>query len=290
METPKTRYATTVDRVHIAYQVVGDGPFDLVYVSGWISTIDAMWDLTGAVRPLGIQIRAGEVLVSQTVKDLIAGSGLSFEDRGEHELKASPTSGICTELVLSGRPRSGWRRGVQSERGVVRPSRSGATPPRPGGREVPWPRRRSSPSLVSKAKPLTPSFHEAGRVGQYLRLPVDSGSERGTPVTLCRHCLPVDLGYQGNEHELCDLIIDELRPGRISQGGERRVPSHPLFDASQEDHGTCIPVGRPNGRKHHLDLSASGENRYLSLTASQAIPGTGDSEYEIERSSPGIVR
>jgi class 3 adenylate cyclase len=31
--------------------------------------------------------RPGEVLVSQTVKDLVAGSGISFEDRGEHELK-----------------------------------------------------------------------------------------------------------------------------------------------------------------------------------------------------------
>ncbi|HKF15203.1 MAG TPA: adenylate/guanylate cyclase domain-containing protein [Gaiellaceae bacterium] len=29
----------------------------------------------------------GEVLVSSTVKDLVAGSGLEFEDRGEHELK-----------------------------------------------------------------------------------------------------------------------------------------------------------------------------------------------------------
>ena len=28
-----------------------------------------------------------EVLVSQTVKDLVAGGGLAFEDRGEHELK-----------------------------------------------------------------------------------------------------------------------------------------------------------------------------------------------------------
>jgi hypothetical protein len=28
------------------------------------------------------------VLVSQTVKDLVAGSGISFEDRGQHQLKA----------------------------------------------------------------------------------------------------------------------------------------------------------------------------------------------------------
>jgi class 3 adenylate cyclase len=74
-----------------------------------------------SVRPLGIEVRAGvhtgevetiagkaggiavvigsrlcglagpsEVLASSTVKDLVAGSGLSFEDAGEHELKGVP--------------------------------------------------------------------------------------------------------------------------------------------------------------------------------------------------------
>ena len=33
---------------------------------------------------------AGEVLVTSTVKDLVAGSGLAFEPRGEHELKGVP--------------------------------------------------------------------------------------------------------------------------------------------------------------------------------------------------------
>jgi class 3 adenylate cyclase len=77
--------------------------------------------IAGALRPLGLEIRAGlhtgevqriggniagiavhvgarvaaaaapsEVLVSQTVKDLVAGSGLRFEDAGEHELKGVP--------------------------------------------------------------------------------------------------------------------------------------------------------------------------------------------------------
>jgi class 3 adenylate cyclase len=32
----------------------------------------------------------GEVLVSSTVKDLVAGSGLAFQDRGAHELKGVP--------------------------------------------------------------------------------------------------------------------------------------------------------------------------------------------------------
>jgi len=32
----------------------------------------------------------GEVLVSSTVKDLVAGSGLKFDARGEHELRGIP--------------------------------------------------------------------------------------------------------------------------------------------------------------------------------------------------------
>jgi class 3 adenylate cyclase len=32
----------------------------------------------------------GEVVVSQTVKDLTAGSGLRFDPAGEHELKGVP--------------------------------------------------------------------------------------------------------------------------------------------------------------------------------------------------------
>ena len=78
-------------------------------------------EVAEGVRELGIEVRAGvhtgecevidgkcggltvsigarvsaiagpsEVVVSQTVKDLVAGSGLSFEDAGEHELKGVP--------------------------------------------------------------------------------------------------------------------------------------------------------------------------------------------------------
>ncbi len=36
MEMPETRYARSGE-VNIAYQVVGDGPFDVVYAPGFIS-------------------------------------------------------------------------------------------------------------------------------------------------------------------------------------------------------------------------------------------------------------
>lgn len=39
---PQTRFASSGD-VNIAYQVVGDGPIDLVFVMGWVSNIDEFW-------------------------------------------------------------------------------------------------------------------------------------------------------------------------------------------------------------------------------------------------------
>jgi pimeloyl-ACP methyl ester carboxylesterase len=39
---PETRYAQSGD-VNIAFQVVGDGPLDLVYVPGWVSHLEYFW-------------------------------------------------------------------------------------------------------------------------------------------------------------------------------------------------------------------------------------------------------
>jgi pimeloyl-ACP methyl ester carboxylesterase len=51
-------------------------------------------DISGLAVAIGARVGAlaaeGEVLVSSTVKDLVVGSGLSFEDRGVHELKGVP--------------------------------------------------------------------------------------------------------------------------------------------------------------------------------------------------------
>jgi class 3 adenylate cyclase len=100
-------------------KTMGDG--FLATFDGPARAIECAKAIAQAVRSLGVEIRAGlhtgeietfgddvggiavsigarvgamagpsEVLVSQTVKDLVAGSGLTFEDRGEHELKGIP--------------------------------------------------------------------------------------------------------------------------------------------------------------------------------------------------------
>jgi class 3 adenylate cyclase/pimeloyl-ACP methyl ester carboxylesterase len=97
----------------------GDGFF--ATFDGPARAIRCAQEVSGRVRDLGIEIRVGihtgecefindkiggiavtigarisamagpsEILISQTVKDLVAGSGLAFEDGGEHQLKGIP--------------------------------------------------------------------------------------------------------------------------------------------------------------------------------------------------------
>lgn len=51
-------------------------------------------DYSGLAVHIGARVAAlagpGEVLVSSTVKDLVAGSGLRFDDRGTRSLKGVP--------------------------------------------------------------------------------------------------------------------------------------------------------------------------------------------------------
>ena len=46
---PETRYAKSGD-VHIAYQVVGDGPFDLVHIPGFVSHLECAWEWPSLAR------------------------------------------------------------------------------------------------------------------------------------------------------------------------------------------------------------------------------------------------
>jgi class 3 adenylate cyclase len=75
---------------HLARQIPGAR---LVELPG--SEYETFGDkITGIAVHIGARVAAlagpGEVLVSSTVKDLIAGSGLGFSDRGFHGLKGVP--------------------------------------------------------------------------------------------------------------------------------------------------------------------------------------------------------
>jgi class 3 adenylate cyclase len=60
-------------------------------------------DLGGIAVHIAARVSAlaepGEILVSRTVKDLVAGSGIEFADRGEHALKGVPDAWTLHEVV-----------------------------------------------------------------------------------------------------------------------------------------------------------------------------------------------
>jgi len=72
---PTTRYAKSGD-YNIAYQVVGDGPTDLVFVPGFVSHVEHAWEEPAFARLL-------ERLASFT---------RTFAEHGTFELKGVPGS------------------------------------------------------------------------------------------------------------------------------------------------------------------------------------------------------
>ena len=77
MDVPETRYVRS-GGYHIAYQTLGEGPSDLVLLLSWFTHLETLWEMPPAAEQ------------SSTVKDLVAGSGIEFDDCGEHALKGVP--------------------------------------------------------------------------------------------------------------------------------------------------------------------------------------------------------
>ena len=69
--TPETRYAKSGD-VHIAYQMVGEGPMDLVLIPGLFTHVEHQWDEPSFARFLGRLAQFSRLIVFDA-----RGAGLS---------------------------------------------------------------------------------------------------------------------------------------------------------------------------------------------------------------------
>ena len=76
MTPPETRYARSGD-VRIAYQIVGDGPLDLVFVPGFVSNVDLFWE-----TPEWAQFFSRLAAFSRLILFDKRGTGLSDRDVG----------------------------------------------------------------------------------------------------------------------------------------------------------------------------------------------------------------
>ena len=82
LDPPRTRYAKTADGVHIAYQVVGDGPRDLVFVPGLVNHLDFMWQDRHANRFFSRLAEFSRLILFDK-----RGTGLSDRDVGSATLE-----------------------------------------------------------------------------------------------------------------------------------------------------------------------------------------------------------
>ena len=82
---PETRYARSGD-VMVAYQVLGEGPFDVVYVPGAISHVELQWDAAGLAALLRGLAEHARVLVFDKrgtgMSDRVAGAA-TLEERSD---------------------------------------------------------------------------------------------------------------------------------------------------------------------------------------------------------------
>lgn len=81
MNKPRTHF-TTAGNVAIAYQVVGDGPVDLVYASGWLHNIDVIWEHPGYNRFLSLLAERCRLILFDK-----RGTGMSDRDLGAPTLE-----------------------------------------------------------------------------------------------------------------------------------------------------------------------------------------------------------
>src|SRR5262245_48162221 len=83
--TPETRYARSGD-VMIAYQVVGEGPFDVVFAPPWVSHVELQWEAAGLAALLGGVAEHARVLVFDKrgtgLSDRVAGAPM-LEERSD---------------------------------------------------------------------------------------------------------------------------------------------------------------------------------------------------------------
>jgi pimeloyl-ACP methyl ester carboxylesterase len=83
IEVPETRFTKTVDGVHIAYQVFGEGPTDLVVTFGQVSNVDRMWEL-----PEGASFFSRLASFSRVILFDPRGNGSSDRDLGTASFEA----------------------------------------------------------------------------------------------------------------------------------------------------------------------------------------------------------
>jgi class 3 adenylate cyclase/alpha-beta hydrolase superfamily lysophospholipase len=102
---PTTRYAKSGD-VHIAYQVVGEGPVDLVLIHGWISHLEYQWEDPASARFLSRLASFSRLIVFDKrgtgLSDRVAESALPTLEQRMDDIRAVMDAAGSHRAVMFG--------------------------------------------------------------------------------------------------------------------------------------------------------------------------------------------
>jgi class 3 adenylate cyclase len=240
---PETRYARSGD-VSIAYQVLGDGPFDLVHVPGFVSHVELSWQVPG-------QAEFARRLASYARVIRFDKRGTGMSDRVE----GAPTLETRMDDVRAVMDAVGSERAALlgvSEGGAMSilfaatyPERAwalvlaGAEPRSLWAPDYPWgakedevraalvriEREAGSPeNALRLAARLAPSLDEEGR--RALATSIRHGASPGARLALARMNMDIDVRHVLPAIRVPTLVLNRVGDSPDIVGGSRHLAEH----------------------------------------------------------------
>lgn len=110
-QTPRTQYARS-GKYHIAYQVFGDGPFDLVFAPGFVSHVEMAWEEPKIARGLRRLASFARVIVFDKrgtgLSDRVSPENLPIPEDRMDDVRCVMDAASSERAVLLGSSEGGW--------------------------------------------------------------------------------------------------------------------------------------------------------------------------------------
>jgi len=254
---PTTRYAKSGD-VHIAYQVVGEGPVDLVLIHGWISHLEYQWEDPASARFLSRLVSFSRLIVFDKrgtgLSDRVAESALPTLEQRMDDIRAVMDAAGSHRAVMFGISEGGP---LSTLFAATYPARTaalimyGAFAKWIRTDDYPWGPTREEHEAAFIAferhwgtpiglKKLAPSVANDERVRQWWAHHMRVSASPGAGVTLYRMNVEVDTRAILPAIRVPTLILhrsgDRLQPCEGARYMARQIPNAKFVELPGDDH------------------------------------------------------
>jgi class 3 adenylate cyclase/alpha-beta hydrolase superfamily lysophospholipase len=235
---PETRYAKS-GNIHIAYQIVGDGPLDLILIHGWISHLEHQWEEPSLARFLDRLAAFSRLIVFDKrgtgLSDRVADNALPTLEQRMDDVRAVMEAAGSTRAALFGISEGGPLAALFAATYPMRTSALimyGSYAKWIRDAEYPWAPPREDHEAAFKAyeehwgtpiglKVLAPSVASEERWRQWWGRHQRMSASPGAGVTLYRMNIEIDIRPILPTIQVPTLILHRAGDRLMSPGGAR---------------------------------------------------------------------